>query len=575
MMDAITDPRAEEVVLMTCSQIGKTQILKNVVGYFIDQDPSPLLMIQPTLEMARSWSKERFTPMLRDTPALRGKVREARSKDSSNEILHKTFPGGHITIAGANSPASLAARPIRILLLDEVDRYPASAGAEGDPVKLAMKRTRTFWNRKIVKTSSPTTEGVSRIELDFNASSQCHYHVPCPRCSQSQALRFSDRSQFASLAGGRLVFDSDNCTWAFYECESCKAQISEAEKYRMVRSGLWIPQFPERITRPGFHISELYSTFSTWREIATDFLEAKKRRETLRVWVNTTLGETFQEEEAYTVSDEALMERLEAYEKIPSKVLVLTAQVDTQDDRFEYQITGWGEEEESWLIAYGVVYGAPDNTSTHTLLEQALEKEREHELGFRMKPAIYFVDSGGHFAQDVYRLTRRRQGKRYFSIKGFGGRGRPLVGKVTRNNREHAMVIPLGVDDAKQRIYDRLQLKEPGPGFMHFNRSVDLTYFNGLTSEKRVITRDKKGGFPTVVWKLKNEKLRNEPLDLTVYGLAAIRFLNPNFKAIRANLDKRAEEEKARTPETKPDEAPMPRTGARKRMRISGIGGRW
>ena len=185
MMDAFNDPNVEYVTLMTSSQVGKTEIVNNIIGYYIEHDPSPMLLIMPTLEMGMAWSKDRFAPMLRDTPSLKGKVTDAKAKDSGNTILHKTFPGGHITVAGANSPASLASRPVRIVLFDEVDRFPSSAGTEGDPVKLGTKRTQTFWNRKIFHNSTPTVKGVSRIESLWEESDQRYFFVPCPNPSST------------------------------------------------------------------------------------------------------------------------------------------------------------------------------------------------------------------------------------------------------------------------------------------------------------------------------------------------------------------------------------------------------
>ena len=154
IMDALSDPYIETVVVMSSAQVGKTEILNNAVGYFISQDPSPMLVVQPTLDMAQTWSKDRLAPMLRDTPILSGLVKDPRSRDSGNTTLHKVFPGGHVTACGANSPSSLASRPVRNVFCDEVDRYPVSAGTEGDPVSLAKKRSATFWNRKIDRKST-------------------------------------------------------------------------------------------------------------------------------------------------------------------------------------------------------------------------------------------------------------------------------------------------------------------------------------------------------------------------------------------------------------------------------------
>jgi phage terminase large subunit GpA-like protein len=191
ILDAVADPGVPVIVVMKAAQVGWTEILNNAVGFHIDQDPAPLLVIQPTLEMAEAWSKDRLAPMLRDTPVLRGRVKDPRSRDADNTLLHKVFPGGHITMIGANSPASLAMRPIRIVLADEVDRYPVSAGTEGDPLKLAAKRQITFWNRKTLLGSTPTLKGLSVIEREWARSDQRRFFVPCPECGHEQVLRWS------------------------------------------------------------------------------------------------------------------------------------------------------------------------------------------------------------------------------------------------------------------------------------------------------------------------------------------------------------------------------------------------
>ena len=191
IMDAFSDPQYSEIVVMSGSQIGKTELINNIIGYFIAHDSAPILCMQPTLEMAQTWSKDRLAPMLRDTPALKDKVKDSRSRDSGNTTLHKQFPGGHITACGANSPASLASRPIRILLADEVDRYPPSAGAEGDPVNLGKRRCATFWNKKVLLTSTPTIKGASRIESAFEDSDKRYYNIKCHACDTAQVLEWS------------------------------------------------------------------------------------------------------------------------------------------------------------------------------------------------------------------------------------------------------------------------------------------------------------------------------------------------------------------------------------------------
>jgi phage terminase large subunit GpA-like protein len=187
-MDAVSDPLIEEVVVMKSAQVGWTEIINNIAGYFIDQDPSPIMVMQPTLEMAEGWSTDRLAPMVRDSPRLAAKIADAKSRDSGNKLLQKRFPGGQLVIVGANSPASLASRPMRVILADEVDRYPASAGVEGDPLTLAYKRTNNFWNRRKLAGSTPTIAGASRIEAKFEESDKRFYFVPCPHCDELSQL---------------------------------------------------------------------------------------------------------------------------------------------------------------------------------------------------------------------------------------------------------------------------------------------------------------------------------------------------------------------------------------------------
>ncbi len=549
-MDAFSDPLIETVTMMTSAQVGKTEVLNNIVGYFIHQDPCPILMIQPTLEMGMAWSKDRFAPMVRDTPVLIGKVKDARAKDSQNTILHKTFPGGHITVAGANSPASLASRPVRVVLLDEVDRFPPSAGTEGDPVKLAVKRAKNFFNRKIMMVSTPTITGVSRIEASWQVSDQRHFLVPCPRCGTFQKTVFSRTSKFANISGGQLVFDAAGASWAYYECEKCKAQLGEPEKHKMVRSGRWEVNRPDVIAHAGFHLNELYSPWSNWQTIAKEFLESKQRRESLQVFVNTTLGETWDEEEAYTINDESLLSRREQYTKVPDGALMLTVGADTQDDRLEFVLKGWGVDWESWLIAYRPIYGTPTDLTVWQALNDVLLAEYETESGLRLRVDCACIDSSGHYTQEVYKYVRSCGGRRVFAIFGRDG-ARPLVGKMTRGNIHRARMFPVGVDGAKTEIYRRLRLakQEDGsfpPGYMHFPLWAEESYFHGLVSEKQVIVR--RDGFPRKVWQPKAQGIRNEPLDCEVYAYAAAALLNPNWAALKKRRDDALESLKINPP---------------------------
>ena len=513
IMDSVNDPEVETVVVMSSAQVGKTEILLNTIGYFMDYDPSPIMMVMPTLDLAEAYSKDRLAPMLRDTPALKDKVKDARSRNSNNTLLHKKFPGGHITLVGANSPSSLASRPIRILLADEVDRFPMSAGSEGDPLNLAAKRTTTFWNRKKVYVSTPTTKGLSRIEAEYEDSTMEQWCLPCPSCGHYQPLKWA-QIRFEDIT---------------MECEKCKERHTEFEWKD--QEGKWVPR-KEHNDKRGFHLNELASPWKRWEDIIEDFKEAKKAPETLKVWVNTSLGESW--EEPSETDGEELLKRRERYNcEIPDKVLVLTAGVDTQDDRLEVEVVGWGVGKESWGIEYKIFHGDPGQEAVWNQLDNYLQKEFKYEDGTGLMISCVCVDSGGHFTTEVYKFCKSREHRRIFAVKGKGGDGTPFIGRVSRNNREKAALFTIGVDQGKQLLISRLKTEFEGAGYCHFpiesDKGYDEMYFDGLTSERRVIKYYK--GRPKVEW-IKRPGARNEPLDIRNYATAALEILNPDLEML-------------------------------------------
>ena len=528
IMDAISDPSIETVVLMMGAQMGKSECLNNVVGYHIAQDPSPILVVQPTLDMAQTWSKDRLAPMLRDTPALQGLVKDPRSRDSGNTTLHKSFPGGHVTACGANSPASLASRPIRIVLCDEVDRFPISAGSEGDPVTLAKKRSATFWNRKIILVSTPTNKGASRIEDAFEVSDKRLYYVPCGDCGHHQTLKWS-----------QVKWDSDKPETAAYACESCGSLWDDATRIRAVRRGEWRSTASSAKTA-GFAVSGIYSPWIPLEDAVRDFLEVRKQPATLRVWVNTYLAETW-EEDGEQVDDYSLSERAEDWgDAIPADGLVLTAGVDVQDDRLEAEIVAWGKDEESWSIAYKTIHGDPSGPIVWRDLDEFLYQVFEHEYGEDMHVRATCIDSGGHHTQSVYKYVSTREGRRIFAIKGVGGEGKPMVGKPSKNNIGKIKLFPVGVDTIKYELFSRFKITEPGPGYCHFPEGRDPEYYKQLTAEK-IATKYHKGFARREFVKIRT---RNEALDVRVYAKAALALLNVNLAGMAIKMQHRKEAEK-------------------------------
>ncbi|MDE3037359.1 MAG: phage terminase large subunit family protein [Pseudomonadota bacterium] len=547
MMDAVGDPLIETVVIMSSAQIGKTEIINNVIGYHIQLDPAPILLLQPTLEMAEAWSKDRFAPMLRDTSVLHGLVKDPRSRDSGNTLLHKRFPGGHITMSGANSPASLASRPIRMVLCDEVDRYPVSAGTEGDPVNLAKKRSATFWNRKLVLTSTPTIKGASRIESAFEQSDQRRFHVPCPHCGEYQVLRWQQvRWNSDDTIQGE---DRHRAETAHYVCEHSGCIISDSDKVTMLKSGKWVAGAPfDGIA--GFHINEIYSPWVTFATMVADFLKAKKLPETLKTWVNTSLGETW-EEAGESIEADSLLTRKESWgNEAPEDVVVVTAGVDVQGDRLEMEVKGWGIGEESWSLDYKIFYGDPAQETVWKELDAYLQKPVKSKTGLFLNIACTCIDSGGHHTQMVYDFCGKYAMRGVFAIKGMSQAAKPIIGRPTRNNRYKIRLYPIGVDTAKEVIYGRLRITEPGVGYCHFPVERDREYFLQLTAEKQVTKFNKGVGRREWI----KTRARNEALDCNVYALAALKILSPDLEALAAAMPSAPE---PNAPQDMPPPAPQ------------------
>ena len=548
-MDTVADAKIETIVIMSSAQVGKTEIINNIVGYFIDQDPAPMMVLQPTVDMAKTWSHDRLAPMVRDTPALKELISDNKSRASSNTLFHKSFPGGHITMTGANSPTGLASRPIRVVCCDEVSRYPQSAGAEGDPVNLIRKRTTTFHNRKIILTSTPTLKGVCRIEQEFNISDRRHYHVDCPHCDHSHRLQWAN-----------VQWPEGKPSEAIMVCPECGGVIEDKHKPKMVRGGKWIAELPGGKIA-GFHLNELYSPWRTFANVAEDFVEAKKNPETLKTWVNTSLGETW-EESGDSLNEHLLAERKENYalDAIPPEVLLITSGSDIQKDRIETTLVGWGLDQECWILDHIVLYGDPTQQQVWRELDELLTKTYD---GHRIAGAA--IDSG-YLTEYVYQFTKPRASRRVFAIKGQGGMGKTLTTKPKPVGRTRTPMYTVGVDTAKRTIFSRLRITS-GDGMIHFSVDLDEEFFNQLTAEK-MVTRYRKG-FPVIEFVKTRE--RNEALDCVAYSYAALDNLNVNMVALEGKRKKKAspepikQEEKNALARTEPPSKRADRTRSRRK----------
>ncbi|MBF0147278.1 MAG: phage terminase large subunit family protein [Magnetococcales bacterium] len=516
IMDCLSSSSpVERVVFMKGAQLGGTEAGLCWMGYVIHHAPGPMLMVQPTVEMAKRYSKQRVGPLIDSSPDIRDLVKPARSRDSGNTVLGKEFPGGILLMTGANSAAGLSSMPMRYLFLDEVDRYPGDVNNEGDPVALAIQRTVTFTNRKILMVSTPTNKGFSRIEAAYAESDQRQYWVPCPFCGEMQVLEWK-----------QVRWPKDQRDQAVYYCIHCTIAIQNYQKGWMLERGQWIARNPDAGRIAGFHLSSLYSPhgWTSWADIAIEHGQVFRDPPRLKVWMNTKLGETW-EESAEQLDGEGLMARREVFGVyLPAGIVILTAGIDVQDDRLEIEIVGWGRDEESWSVDYRILWGDPSGPAVWKDLDDLLRRPWSHA---RQMPDLHIraaaVDTGGHNTQTAYAFCRARQDRRIWAIKGKGGMGLPIwPRRPTRNNKVRVPLFTVGVDAAKEAIYSRLRLKVPGPGYCHFPSDRDAEWFRQLTAE-RVSTRYVKGR-PIREWKKKDSD-RNEGLDCRVYAMSALQGL--------------------------------------------------
>jgi phage terminase large subunit GpA-like protein len=557
IMDCLSPSnQTEKVVFMKGAQIGGTEAGNNWVGYIIDQAPGPLLVVQPTVEMGKRWSKGRLAPLIEDTPCLRGKIKDPRSRDSGNTVQSKEFRGGIVVVTGANSAVGLRSMPVRYLFLDEVDAYPGDADGEGDPVSLAIQRTATFARRKILLVSTPTIQGISRIEMEYENSDQRQFHVPCPHCNELQVLTWP-----------QIQFDDER--GAFYKCISCSKKIEEFEKTEMLQRGQWIAKIPSR-TVAGFHISSLYSPVGwfSWQQAVTNFKQAQKNETLLKVWVNTTLGEPWVDR-GEAPDWERLYERSEDYPRgiIPKGGLILTAGVDVQKDRLECEIVAWGLGKESWSVDYVVIPSPPSSSDAWQRLKNLLDTTFQLQDSDDALPISMMAVDAGYATQEVYNWVRQQSPYRVMAVKGvdkalvpLGSPSRVEVNIGGRKLSRGVKLWPVGVSILKSELYAWLRQsktevesehtetefwegaskRSPGAysnvredasieatlpktvsvrsaaGYAHFPK-YNPEYFKQLTAEQ-LVTKTVKG-YAKREWQKLRE--RNEALDCRIYARAA------------------------------------------------------
>jgi phage terminase large subunit GpA-like protein len=536
IIDAFADPNVREIDIMTSSQWGKNIIISGMEGYIIDVCPGPIMHIGTTIDEMEKYSKNRLSRFIRDTKCLKEKVYEAKSRDSNSTILLKLFAGGSLELIGSNSPRAAASKPIQYLFMDEVDGFETTQ--EGDISEIADRRLSTYKRikkSKRVRISSPHIKGFSTIEAGYEAGTQEEWRMCCPNCLTYHFINiYSIKFDYKRDEKGNYE------VWnVAAQCPCCMEKFSELEWKDL--PGKYVAKNPEAYKqgRRSFRSNAFASSQTfTWKEIILEWLRVKNDPTKYQVFKNTVLGESW--EEKGEIDDcEFLLKRREAYKaELPEGVLILTAGVDTQDDRFEYEIVGWGRGEQSWGIEYGMIMGDPNEKQTWTSLIDKLNQVRRFENGLGLIVACACVDSGGHRTEAVYKNCKLHESRRFFAIKGMPGSGIPLIYRLFRSKKENAAVFILGVDGGKSKILGRLKMPEIGDGFCHFpideNKGYDRTYFQGLINEK--LKKAVVNGKLVMQWVKVNENQANESLDCRNYAQAALSLENPNWDAREERL---------------------------------------
>jgi len=529
ILDAMSDPGIERVTWMKSSRVGFTKCFCAAVGYYIEHDPCPILLVQPTIDDAQKHSKEDLAPMLAEVPVLQGLVADVKTRDSANTILFKNFRGGSLSLVGANSPRGFRRTSRRVVIFDEVDGYPVSAGSEGDPMALGERRTEYYWNRKIIVGSTPTVAGHSAIERIFELGDQRRYYVPCPSCGDFQVLRFPN-----------LKWPKDQPERAYLVCTANGCVIEHRSKRDMIEAGEWRAEHTEHFTEFNRHASfhlwagYSYSPNATWGQLAREFVTATHGGSTtLRTFVNTVLGETWQDR-GEAPEWEQLMRRREVYAigTCPMGVLFLTAGVDVQKDRLVYEVVGWGRGKTSWSIDYGVLPGdtADLDHGPWPQLDALLGRTFPHAGGAELAVRMLGVDSG-YNTQQVYGWARRYPMSRVIAVKGIE-RGGAFIGPPTavdvsdrgRKLKRGYKVWSVVGGIAKSELYGWLRLETPTagsappPGFCHFPEYGE-DYFREITAEQ-LMTHKTAKGYLRLEWELIPGR-QNHALDARVYARAA------------------------------------------------------
>lgn len=567
ILDSFTDPRVEFLTIKASARVGKTLMPMVATVYCVGEDPTEIAWVQPTKEHAEGFSKEDLMPALLDCEKTAHFFEGLGLRSSSNTMKTKKGPGWSLRILSAHTGTDFRRIQSKWFIFDETDAYPASAGREGNVIKLGIKRTEQYRNRKIVRISTPKLSGTSLIDEAYAESDQQRFAVPCPECEFFQPFEFA-----------QFHWEKRKPETVRYVCKSCGSMITPDQKYWMIDRGDW-EAAAAFTNHAGFALWSAYSYApnATWEHIAEEAIKAADAKKTgdieqVQTWVNLWLGESFNPAPTKTLDEETIKGRCEEYgfDPLPEGVLLITAMADVQKNRIEVEIVGWGRGEESWGLDYVVLEGDTLKDPVWEDLEQEFSRSFFTAGGAELPIASALVDMG-YRADEVYAFTKPREVRRIYASQGQKDPGKPLVGRLSYNNDHEAAIVPIGTEAAKDIIAARLELEEAGPGYCHMPTRYPPEYFEMLTSEEAVDTFRK--GHPVRIWRLRKGRKRNESLDCRVGAFVAMRRLRPSWDRIAENIEAReAKSSETESPAKTEQKAPK---GTRRRRSSRSFSKRW
>lgn len=542
IMDCISNDDIREVTLKKSARVGYTKMLLAAINYFAEHKKRKQAIWQPTDDDADEFVKTEINTMLRDVPSIRRVFPWYDKKHANNTLRQKIFIGSVLLIRGGKAAKNFRRITVDVVMGDEIDAFDRDVEREGSPRKLYGKRVEGATFPKIINGSTPKIKGQSLIE-DTIALSEFvfRYHIPCPKCKHLHPLMWGGKD-----VDGGMKWEDNNPHTVKQQCPKCKILYTQDEYLKVwdkgrhqSECGVWID--PDCIFRDkknkiidtpmtvGFdYLWTAYSPMTSWTQIIREWIGSQGKPSDLKTFINQTLGETWEEDESEKTEHQLIYHRREKYlSSVPAGVVTLTAGIDTQDDRIEYQVDGWGGGEERWTIDYVRLFGDPSRMELWNKLFEYLRRNYIREDGIKLNIRLACQDHGGHYSDEVNAFSKKCGLLWLIPVKGSSQYGKPVSMFPRKRNKKGVYLTEVGTDTAKELLFQRLKIFEPGPGYWHFpiSEKFDEEYFRQLTNEERVPRWVK--GVRQFYWDAKSR--RQEPWDCSVYSLAAIRILQQHM----------------------------------------------